>query len=65
MIPFTIGYLISVKSGITYIVSHNHSKIKVDSYNSLPLEKTVTFHNIIRLIKLVFNRHKITTILCS
>ena len=24
------------KSGITYIVSHNHPKIKLDSYDSLP-----------------------------
>ena len=29
----------NVKSGITYIISHNYAKIKVDSYNSLPLEK--------------------------
>ena len=34
-----IKYLISVKSDITYIISHNYAKIKVDSYNSLPLEK--------------------------
>ena len=31
-----IRYLISVKSGITYIISYNYGKIKVDSYNSLP-----------------------------
>ena len=34
-----IRYLISVKSDITYIISHDNAKIKVDSYNSLPLEK--------------------------
>ena len=34
MIPFTTGYLISAKSGITYIISHNYAKIKVDSYDS-------------------------------
>ena len=45
----TIRYLISVKSGITYKISHNHAKIKVDSYNSLLLEKTMTFHNVIIL----------------
>ena len=32
-------HIISKKSGITYIFSHNFAKIKVDSYNSLPLEK--------------------------
>ena len=44
-------YHISVKNGITYVISHNYKKIKVDSDNSLPLEKTMTFHNIIILIK--------------
>ena len=28
-----------VKSGITYVISHNYARIKVDSYDSLPLEK--------------------------
>ena len=27
--------------------SHNHAKIKVDSYDSLPFEKTLTLHNVI------------------
>ena len=45
-----IRYLISVKSDITYIISHNYTKIKVDSYASLHLEKTMTFHNVILLI---------------
>ena len=34
-----IRYLVVVKSGITYVISHNYAKIKVDSYDSLPLEK--------------------------
>ena len=34
-----IRRLISVKSGITYVISHNYAKIKVDSCDSLPLEK--------------------------
>ena len=50
-----IRYIISVKSGITYIISHNHEKTKVTSYNSLPLEKN-TFHNLIILIKSVFTK---------
>ena len=48
-----IRYPICVKGGITYIISHNYAKIKVDSYNFLPLEKTMTFHNVIILIKSV------------
>ena len=39
---YRIGYIIGVKSGITYVISHYYGKIKVDdSYNSLPLEKKV------------------------
>ena len=34
------------------------AKIKVDSYNSLPLEKTMAFHNVIILIKSVCNKDK-------
>ena len=56
-----IRYLISVKSGITYIVSHNYkkkTKNKVESYNSLPLEKAITFHNVVTHIKSVWNKGK-------
>ena len=53
-----IRYLISVKGGITYVISHNYTKIKVDSYDSLPLEKTVTFHNVKILIKSVCNKDR-------
>ena len=35
--------------------------MKVDSYDSLPLEKTMTFNNIIILIKSVSIKIKITT----
>ena len=34
---------LSVKSGITYVILHNCTKIKVDSYDSLPLEKQWLF----------------------
>ena len=30
-------YLIGLKSGITYVFIHYYTKIKVDSYDSLPL----------------------------
>ena len=53
-----IRYLISLKSGITYIFSHYFAKIKVDSYDSLPIEKTLTFYNVIILIKSVLNKDK-------
>ena len=36
-----IRYLIIKKSGIKYVISHNNARIKVDSYDSLPLEKTL------------------------
>ena len=48
-----IRCLIIVKIGITYIISHNYATIKVDSYDSLPLEKTMTLHNVIILVKSV------------
>ena len=43
------------KVGITYVISHNYANIKVDSYDSLPLEKALTFHNVIIHIKSVWN----------
>ena len=51
-------YLIGVKSGITYAISHYYAKIKVDSYNSLPLEKQLIFLNVIILFKSDFNKDK-------
>ena len=53
-----IGYLISLKSVITYILSHYFAKIKVDSYDSLPIEKRLTLHNFIILMKSVLNKDK-------
>ena len=53
-----IRYLIGMKSGITNAISHYYVKIKVDSYNSLPLEKTSTFHNVMILFKSVFSKDK-------
>ena len=42
-----VRYLVSLKSSITYVFSHYYTKIKVDSYNSLPIEKTMTLHYVI------------------
>ena len=48
----------SIKSGITYAVFYNYAKIIVDSYNSLPLELTLAFLNVITPIKAVFPKDK-------
>ena len=42
--------------------SHNSAKIKFDSSDSLPLEKTLTFRNVIILIKSVLNKDTNTAI---
>ena len=46
-----IRHLTSLKSSITYIFSRYYTKIKVDSYDSLTIEKRLTLHNVIILIK--------------
>ena len=43
MIPRYFRYLTNQKSGITYVLSHNYKRIKMDWYDSLPLGKTLTF----------------------
>ena len=60
LIKFAIRsiYLISEKSGVTYSINHNFGRIRIDSYNSLPIEKILTFHNVIILIKSVVNKNK-------
>ena len=47
-----IRYLVSEKNDITY------SFDRIDSYNSLPIEKTLTFHNVIIFIKSFANKNK-------
>ena len=41
-----IKYLISKKSGITNSINHSFGRIRVDSYNSLAIQKILTFHNV-------------------
>ena len=53
-----IKYLTGPKSNIKYAFSYTYSKIKRYSYHSLPLWKILTFHNVIILIKSVFNKDK-------
>ena len=53
-----IRYLRSLNSSLTYIFSHYFTKIKVDSSDSLPIEKRLNLHSVIILIKSVFNKDK-------
>ena len=53
-----IKYLISEKSCITNSINYNFGKIKIDSYNYLPIKKISTIHNVIILIKSVVNENK-------
>ena len=46
----------SQKSGIICVFSNYYTNIKVDSYDSLPKEKTLTLHNVIIVIKSVINK---------
>ena len=39
-------------------INHNFARIRIDSYNSLHIEKLLTFHNVIILIKSVVNKNK-------
>ena len=53
-----IRYPINKKCDITYSINHNFARIRTDSYNPLPIEKTFSFQNVIILIKSVFNKNK-------
>ena len=53
-----IKYLISEKSGIADNFNHNFGINRIDSFNSLPIEKILTFYNVIILIKSVVNKNK-------
>ena len=50
--------IISEKSGITDSINHNFAKIRINSYDSLHIEKVFTFHNVTVLIKSIANRDK-------
>ena len=38
-----IRYLIEIIIGISYVISHSYAKIKIDSYDSLPIPKNNDF----------------------
>ena len=52
-----IRYILS-KKGVLHMVFHNSAKIKIALYHSLSLEKTLTLHNVTRLMKPVFNKNR-------
>ena len=51
-----IRYLIGLKSGITYVFLIIFAKIKINLYDPFSLENISTLHNVIILIKSVFNK---------
>ena len=57
-ICFRIKYLISEKGSVTNSIDQNVGKIRIDSYDSLPIEKVLTLHNITEVIKSVVNKNK-------
>ena len=53
-----IKYLTSENSCIIDSIKHIFKEIRIDSCNSLPIEKIVTFHNVRIFIKSVVNKSK-------
>ena len=53
-----IRYLISEKTAITDTINHNFARTRIDLYNSLTIEKILTFHDVIILIKSVVQKNK-------
>ena len=51
-----IRYLIGLKVVLHLFFSYNHAKTKIDSDDDWPLEELLTLHNVIILIKSVFNK---------
>ena len=52
-----ITYAINKKSRFTDSNNRDFARIKIDSYHSLPIEKILTFHNVIALSKSVINKN--------
>ena len=47
-------------SGIADSINHNFGEIRIDSFNYLPIEKMLTFDNVIILINQLLKRINIT-----
>ena len=53
-----IKYLISKKGVLQIFFNHTFARIRIDSCNSLPIEKIMTFQNVIILNKSAVNENK-------
>ena len=53
-----IRHLINKKGGIKNSIKHNFGKIRIDLFNSLPIKKVFTCHNVIILVKSVVNENE-------
>ena len=53
-----IKFLSRPNINISYVVFHSYVGMKINSNNDLPLEKTLTMHNVVILIKSVFNKNQ-------
>ena len=51
-------YLIILESSFSYVISHNYERMKIDSYDSLILQKKIFLLYVKILIKSVFNTDK-------
>ena len=47
-----------ILSGITDRINHIFSRTRIDSYNFFPIEKILTFHNVVILIPPVDHKNK-------
>ena len=53
-----IKYLTCKKRGITDSINHSFARIRFNSNNSLPIEKILTFHNVVIFVRSIVNENK-------
>ena len=53
-----MNVLSGIESGINDSISNNFARIRIDSYNSLPIDQTLTFRNAIIFINVIVNKDK-------
>ena len=51
-----IRYLLTLKGSVSEILSHKYTKIRINSVNSLPLEKAINMENVKVAIKSLLNK---------
>ena len=52
-----LRYLILLQGNILDVYSHKYAKVRINFGVDLPLEKTITMHNVTILIESVFNEN--------